>query len=156
MIKHIFSILTVCAFASPAISQSTNVVTTPNASLPVEATADDLLVNTTENSALFSGNAHVVQGVLDLRADKITVFFEETNRNIKTVKATGQVKFTNNQETAEAENAQFDVVSQVITFTGNVVLHQAQTVLTGNTLTYNITTNRSKMSGDVKTVFIPK
>lgn len=156
MIKHIFSILTVCAFASPAISQSTNVVTTPNASLPVEATADDLLVNTTENSALFSGNAHVVQGVLDLRADKITVFFEEANRNIKTVKATGQVKFTNNQETAEAENAQFDVVSQVITFTGNVVLHQAQTVLTGNTLTYNITTNRSKMSGDVKTVFIPK
>ncbi len=156
MIKHMFSILTVCAFASPAISQNTGIATTPNATLPVEATADDLLVNTTENSALFSGNAHVIQGVLDLRAEKITVFFEEANRNIKTVKAMGQVKFTNGQETAEAQNAQFDVVSQVITFSGNVVLRQAQTILTGNLLTYNITTSHSKMSGDVKTVFIPK
>lgn len=156
MIKNLFSVLIVCAFAFPAMSQDTSVATTPNAALPVEATADDLLVNTIENSALFTGNAQVVQGILDLRAEKITVFFEETNRNIKTVKAMGKVKFTNGQETAEAQNAQFDVVSQIITFSGNVVLRQAQTVLTGNLLTYNITTSHSKMSGNVKTVFVPK
>jgi lipopolysaccharide export system protein LptA len=141
---------------SPALSQSANISTAQNAALPVEATADDLQVNTDDNSAVFSGNAKVVQGILDLRADQITVSFEDTNRNIKSVKAVGQVKFTNGQETAEAEDALFDVAAQIITFSGNVILRQTQTLLTGNLLTYNITTSRSKMSGDVKTVFIPK
>ncbi len=156
MSKLLFSIFTLCILMSPALSQSTNVPTAQNAELPVEATADDLQVNMDDNSAIFSGNAKVVQGILDLRADQITVFFEDTNRNIKTVKAVGQVKFTNGSETAEAEDALFDVASQIITFSGNVILRQEQTLLTGNFLTYNITTSRSKMSGDVKTVFMPK
>jgi len=154
--KFLFPILTLCALTLPALSQSTTNPTGPNAALPVEATADDLQVNTEENSAVFSGNAKVIQGVLDLQADQITVLFEEGVQNIKLVKAAGKVRFTNGQETAEAQNAKFDVVSQIITFTGNVILRQTQTILTGNKLTYNITTNRSKMSGDVKTVFAPK
>ncbi len=156
MYKFLFSILTLCAFTLPALSQSTTSPSGPNAALPVEATADDLQVNTEENSAVFSGNAKVVQGVLDLQADQITVLFEEGVQNIKLVKAVGKVRFTNGTETAEAQNAQFDVISQIITFTGNVILRQTQTVLTGNKLTYNITTSRSKMSGDVKTIFVPK
>lgn len=155
MNKFLISLLTLCVIAAPAISQTTP-APQGNASLPVEATADNLQVNNNENSAVFSGNAKVVQGVLDLQANKITVFFEEGARNIKAVTAVGQVKFTNGQETAEAQNAQFDVISQVVTFTGNVVLHQSQTVLTGNKLTYNISTSRSQMSGNVKTIFVPK
>jgi lipopolysaccharide export system protein LptA len=154
--KFLFSFLTLCALNTPALSQNTTIENGVNASLPVEATADDLQVNSDENSAVFSGNAKVVQGLLDLQADKITVFFEAEAKNIRNVKAAGRVKFTNGQETAEAHNAQFDVASQVITFTGNVILRQAQTILTGNNLTYNITTSRSKMTGDVKTVFTPK
>jgi lipopolysaccharide export system protein LptA len=141
---------------SPALSQSANVSTAQNAALPVKATADNLQVNTDENTAVFTGNAKAVQGILDLRADQITLFFDDTNQNIKSVKAVGQVKFTNGQETAESEDAQLDVASQIITFSGSVILHQAQTVLTGDLLTYNITTNGSKMSGDVKTVFMPE
>jgi len=154
--KVLICLILTCALSLPALSQSTTESTAENSSLPVEATADDLQVNTAENSAVFSGNAKVVQGLLDLRADKITVFFEDGARNIDTVKAAGRVKFTNGQETAEAQNAQFDVASQVITFSGNVILRQTQTVLTGNNLTYNITTSKSKMSGDVKTIFTPK
>lgn len=156
MSKFLFSILAICTLTSPVLAQSTGLPDGSNAALPVEATADDLVVNTNENSAIFSGNAKVIQGVLDLRADEITVFFEEGDQNIKTVKASGQVKFTNGQETAEALEAQFDVASQIITFSGSVILRQTQTVLTGNLLTYNITTSRSKMSGNVKTVFMPK
>lgn len=156
MHKFLFSILILCALALPALPQTTAPPSVPNAALPVEATADNLQVNTEDNSAVFSGNAKVIQGVLDLQADQITVLFEEGARNIRLVKAAGKVRFTNGQETAEAQNAQFDVASQIITFIGNVVLRQTQTVLTGNKLTYNITTSRSKMSGDVKTVFIPK
>jgi lipopolysaccharide export system protein LptA len=151
--KFLFSFLAIYAFASPALSQG--IQSPANASLPVEATADNLQVNNGENSAVFSGNAKVVQGILDLQADTITVFFEEGLGNIKRVDAKGRVTFTNGQETAKAQNAQFDVVSQIITFAGNVILRQTQTVLTGNTLTYNIKTSRSKMSGNVKTVFVP-
>lgn len=128
----------------------------PNAALPVEATADDLQVSTETNSAVFSGNAKVVQGILKLQADTITVFFEKDAKNIKNVDASGRVKFSNGQETAEAQNARFDVATQIITFADNVILRQAQTMLTGNNLTYNITSSHSKMSGNVKTIFTPK
>ena len=154
--EFLISFITLCAIASPAIPQTTTAPSEGNATLPVEATADNLQVNNSENSAVFSGNAKVVQGVLDLQANKITVLFEESAGNIKAVTAVGQVKFTNGQETAEAQSAQFDVISQVVTFTGSVILRQAQTVLTGNKLTYNITTSRSQMSGNVKTIFTPK
>jgi len=154
--KFLISFLTLCAISGPAISQSTIPSSEDNASLPVEATADNLQVNNSENSAVFSGNAKVIQGMLDLQANTITVFFEDGAQNIKSVTAIGQVKFTNGQETAKAKKAQFDVASQVVTFTGSVVLRQTQTILTGNKLTYNITTGRSQMSGNVKTVFVPE
>ncbi len=153
--KFIFTFITLSLFALPALSQTISGTQKDNAAQPVEATADDLQVNAEENSAVFSGNARVVQGVLDLRADTITVFFEKGVKNIQKVKAAGKVHFTNGQETAESQKAQFDIASQIITFTGNVVLHQTQTVLTGNNLTYNVVSKRSKMSGNVKTVFAP-
>ncbi|KAB7614540.1 lipopolysaccharide transport periplasmic protein LptA [Amylibacter sp. SFDW26] len=149
--KFITSVLTLCLLASPTFSQATS----RNAALPVEATADNLQVNSQENSAVFSGNAKVVQGILNLNANTITVFFEEEAKNISSVDALGNVKFTNGTETAEARSANFNVTTQTILFTGNVILRQAQTVLTGNQLTYNITTGRSKMTGNVKTVYKP-
>jgi len=141
----------ICCLASSAFAQSTQ----DNASLPVEATADNLQVNSQENSAVFTGNAKVVQGILNLSANTITVFFEEEEKNISAVDALGSVKFTNGEESAEASSANFNVATQTIQFTGNVILRQAQTVLTGNQLTYNITTGRSKMTGNVKTVYNP-
>lgn len=156
MNKIIYSIITLCVLAPPVLSQSTTESAPDNASLPVEANADNLVVDSSDNSAIFEGNAVVTQGILNLQADKITVHFEEGAQNIKSVTANGKVKFTNGLETAEAQNAKFDVPSQVITFSQNVILRQGQTILTGNTLTYNITTSRSKMSGNVKTIFAPK
>lgn len=149
--KFITSILTLSFLASPVYSQSN----ANNSSLPVEATADDLQVNSQDNSAVFTGNAKVVQGLLNLIANTITVFFEDEAKNISSVDALGNVKFTNGTETAEANTANFNVTTQTITFSGNVILRQAQTVLTGNKMTYNITTGRSKMTDNVKTVYNP-
>ncbi len=151
MRNFITSVLTLCFLASATFAQTT----AGNESLPVEATADNLQVNSQENSAVFSGNAKVVQGILNLTANTITVFFEEEAKNISSVDALGSVRFTNGTETAEASSANFNVTTQTISFTGNVILRQAQTVLTGNQLTYNITTGRSKMTGNVKTVYKP-
>ena len=153
MYKLLFPILALSLLSLPALSQ--NSAEPENANLPVEATADDLQVNNESNSAVFTGNANVIQGVLNLQADKITVYFDENAKNIKTVDAVGRVNFTNGLETAEAQKANFDVASQTIVFVGNVILRQAQTVLTGDKLTHDIKTSRSKMSGNVKTIYTP-
>lgn len=156
MTRILLTILALCGLATTATSQTIAENLPANASLPVEATANNLEVDSAANSATFEGKAIVTQGILNLSADKITVYFEDGARNIKTVVAKGHVKFANGTETAEAQNAKFDVLSQTIIFSQNVILRQAQTILTGNKLTYNITTNHSKMSGNVKTVFAPK
>ena len=145
--KHILiSICISAALTATAAAQST---------LPVEATANDLEINSENNTAIFSGNARIVQGKLNLTANVITVKFDTAAEDIKFVQASGNVKYSNGRETAKAQSAQFNVDTQVIVFTGNVVLKQPRIILTGDRLTYNIKTNKSKMSGHVKTVYKP-
>lgn len=140
---------------SICISAALTAAAAAQSSLPVEATADDLQINSENNTAVFSGNARIVQGNLNLTASIITVKFDTTAEDIKSVQASGNVKYNNGQETAKAQSAQFNVDTQVIVFTGNVVLKQPRIILTGDHLTYNIKTNKSKMSGHVKTVYKP-
>ena len=71
MNKILFSFIALLLLGSPALSQDTSEPS--NASQPVEATADDLQVNNETNIAIFTGNANVIQGILNLQADKITV-----------------------------------------------------------------------------------
>lgn len=152
MNKFLISFLLLLGFTSTGFTQNTG---TTNKSLPVEATADDLQINSDENSAVFTGNAKVVQGILNLQAKKITVFFDTNADNIKSVNAIGNVSFTNGPETAKANSASFNVDTQIITFSGNVILKQDKNVLAGDQLTYNISNKHSKMTGNVKSVFTP-
>lgn len=137
-------------------AQDTTKLVSQDSDSPVNATADDLEVNTETNSAIFLGNAHVTQGELDLKAHKIIVFFDDSAQNIKLVEAEGKVRFTNGAEVAKSRFAKFDVSNQVITFSGNVFLQQDQNTISGNNLVYNVQSGQSKMTGNVKSVYIPE
>lgn len=124
-------------------------------SLPVEATADMLTVDQDSATAVFEGNAQVVQGSLQLNAAAIRIDYDADNGGVSRVEATGDVTFTNGTESAEADSAVLLVGSSEITMTGGVLLLQGRNTISGDRLVLDLQGNTGIMQGNVKTVFTP-
>lgn len=158
MISQIL-MMSLIGFTGPALAQGTGIALSPvsiDGSQPVEVTADNLTVEQNANSATFFGNARVVQGAMILAANKIEVRYNDEQSAIEQVVATSDVMFTNGVEIAEAQQGTYFVESGIVDLTGDVVLVQGVNAISGDALKLDIKTNRGTMSGNVKTVFIPK
>lgn len=161
MRHHILqSIAVVAALATgPVWAQGTGIALSPieiDGSEPVEVTADNLTVEQDSNSATFQGNARVVQGALILAANKIKVRYNAEQSAIESVTATTNVMFTNGNEIAEAQSGVYTIGSGTVNMSGDVVLVQGVNAISGDTLKLDLKTSRGTMSGNVKTVFVPK
>ncbi|PIB26612.1 lipopolysaccharide transport periplasmic protein LptA [Amylibacter kogurei] len=157
--KHILiaSMTSLVLFSSPIAAQTGVSLSGPthDTQQPVQVTADNLTVQQASNSAIFEGNAKVAQGVVRFGADKITVHYDATGKTVSDIVANGAVVFTNGAESAEAQNANFNVNSNMVILTGNVLLLQGSNAISGDTLRLNLTTNQATVSGNVKTVISP-
>lgn len=151
--------LILMALGPAALAQGTGISlsrTDVDSRQPVEVTADNLTVTQTENTAVFEGNAKVVQGELVLTADSITVNYNATQSAIDTVEAKTNVIFTNGTEVAEAQYGVYTVAAGTIKLSGDVVLVQGPNAISGDTLSLDLATSKGTMSGNVKTVFVPE
>ncbi|SDW77334.1 lipopolysaccharide transport periplasmic protein LptA [Litoreibacter albidus] len=128
-----------------------------DASLPVEITADELTVDQTTGSAVFSGNVVAGQGEMRLSASRVQVQYAtengEATGRIDQLIATGSVTLVNGAEAAEAEKAVYSVDAANIVMTGNVILTQGVNALSGEKLTVDLNTGSGRMSGRVRTIF---
>ena len=123
--------------------------------LPVEITANNLSINQSSNSAIFEGTAYVGQGSLRLSADKIVVNYNQDSGKVTSVEATGKVIFTNGEDIAEAESAIYKIDSGLLSMSGNVLLVQGKSTISGNYLDMDILKNIANLSGNVKTTLAP-
>ena len=123
--------------------------------LPVEITANNLSINQSSNSAIFEGAAYVGQGSLRLSANKIVVNYNQDTGKVTSVEATGKVVFTNGEVIAEAESAIYKIDSGLLSMSGNVLLVQGKSTISGNYLDMNILKNIANLSGNVKTTLAP-
>ncbi len=82
---------------------------------PIEITSDALEVRQAENLAIFSGEVVAGQGTLRLTADRIDVAYDEAAEGdaetgaIRNMQAQGNVFISNGAETAQGEQAEYDV-----------------------------------------------
>lgn len=145
--------------AGTAVAQGTGLSisrTEVDRSQPVEVTADNLTVEQASGTAVFTGNARVTQGALVLTADKIIVRYNTEKSAIEEVEALSDVMFTNGVEVAEAQRGIYRVGSGTLELMGNVVLVQGPNAISGDALKLDLDTNRGTMTGNVKTVILPK
>jgi lipopolysaccharide export system protein LptA len=61
------------------------------------------------------------------------------------IEASGKVYVNSGQQTATGDNAVVDMVGKLVTLSGNVVLSQGPNVITGNKLTWDMTTGRARV-----------
>lgn len=133
---------------------------------PIEIEADELEVQDREKTAVFRGNVRLVQGPTTLRASSITVYYDGratgTNQQISKVEARGPIRVTSEDQTARGDRATFQMATQILTLTGNVILTKGSNELRGQRLIVNLKTGESRVEapknqsgGRVRGVFLP-
>lgn len=158
-----------------------------NRNEPVHIEAATLEVRDKDKLATFSGDVRVKQGDTNLRSKSLLVFYEQTEeanakkgakpaakpamqaatpgpggeQKIKRLEARGSVVVTQKDQTATGELGIFDMQTNTVTLTGNVVMTQGQNVLRGDRLVVDLGTGVSRVEsgkngqGRVQGLFLP-
>ena len=135
-----------------------------NRGKPVRIQAGSLEVRDKDKQAVFSGNVQVVQGDTTMRCKTLAVFYEsdpskpgvpaakagpEGQQQIRRMEAKGGVVVTQKDQVATGDTAEFDVRTNTITLSGNVVVTRGQDVLKGKRLVVNLTSGVSTVEAGV-------
>jgi lipopolysaccharide export system protein LptA len=136
-----------------------------NRDQPVHIEAATLEVRDKQKEATFSGDVHVTQGDTGMRCKSLVVFYEGGpggsadkgktltaakpgpggEQRIKRLEARGAVVVTQKEQTASGDLGIFDMRTNTVTLTGNVVMTQGKNVLRGDRLVVNLTSGVSRV-----------
>ena len=132
---------------------------------PIQIEADRLEIVDDENTALLTGNVSVVQGTTILKARKIKVFYlrgeesKQSKSGIKRIEASGKVAVRSEENQATADRATVNMVTEIVTMSGNVIMSQGNNIAKGCEVVVNLKTNVSEIKqcgGRVKLLLDPK
>ncbi len=159
-----------------------------NRSEPVHIEAATLEVRDKDQVATFTGDVRVQQGDTTMRCASLIVFYDREAGNtgksggntgkagktltaanpgpggeqkIKRLEARGSVVVTQKDQTATGHVGIFDMPSNTVTLTGDVVMTQGQNVLRGDKLVVDLTSGVSRVEsaktgrGRVEGLFVP-
>ena len=131
-----------------------------NRDKPVRIQAASLEVRNKDKVATFSGDVHVTQGDTNLRCKILMVFYEDDptrnampaaqpgpggQQRIRRMEARGGVAVTQKDQVATGDAGEFDMHSNTVTLTGNVVVTRGQDVLRGQRLVVDLTNGVSRV-----------
>ncbi len=153
MISRLAALLLSLALAFPAMAQQVafgGMRQDPSA--PVEISADQLSVDQTDGSAVFTGNVVIGQGEMRLSAARVVVVYTEDGGAIERMQASGGVTLVSGTEAAEAENADYTIGTGQIVMRGSVLVTQGQNALTADSMVVNLTDGTAQMEGRVRTL----
>jgi lipopolysaccharide export system protein LptA len=162
----------------PAQQQSTTMQGIQmNKDQPVRIEAASLEVRDKQRQATFTGDVKLTQGDTTVKCRVLVVFYTDaaaqkkggagaqksdggSSQQIEKAIAKGDVFVMQKDQTATGENGLFDVKSNTITMTGNVVVTQGSKVMRGDRMVVNMTTgvttvDSSKGSGPVIIMLTP-
>ena len=125
---------------------------------PVKITSASLEVRDKEKKATFTGDVHVIQGETDLRCNTLIVHYDgETTKvgektpskgggqQISRMEAIGSVVVTQEGQRAVGDRADYDIKTNTLVLTGNVIVTKGEDVLRGQRLNIDMTTGVSRM-----------
>lgn len=134
--------LTACA-ASAALVSPASAQLAADSSEPIDITGDSLEI--VDDVATWSGKVRAVQGEAILTADRLVATIEEGG-GVKTIRAIGNVRYSNGKEAIAGETAVYDSAERSITISDNVIVTQGETVMTGGALVYWLDTGRLRFT----------
>ncbi len=144
--------MTVGVSAQGMAQVTSGLKTDPDA--PIEIEADQLDLFDKKKIAVFKGGVRAKQGETVVRAARLTVHYSGggigTAQSITRLEADGGVRISQKDQNAKGDRAYVDMVREVITLSGNVVLTQGRNVLRGSKLTVNMKSGAAQMLSAAK------
>lgn len=136
---------------------------------PVDITSQQLDVQQSKGTAVFTGNVVVVQSGFTLNAPTVTATYGDKSDKanaaggIQSIVATGGVVITRPAEGGLTEKAVgstaiYNPVSQQVVISGDVTLTRGPSQLSGDKLVYDMATGNARVTnskGPVKARFVP-
>jgi lipopolysaccharide export system protein LptA len=97
---------------------------------------------------LYEGAVHVKHGDVRMDADELSVTFEPKNpREVKQIKATGNVRVKHETETASGQSAIYDPTKAVLTLTGKARLGSGPNTVEGEKVIVYLDEGRAVVEG---------
>ncbi len=118
-------------------------------------TSERLTFDQSEQYALFEENVIVRDPGLRMRADRLTVFFDDANQ-AERIEAIGRVIIQQEETTAWAGKATYDVVSGKILLEDQPRIRRGRDVLEGDTITFWRDTNKMICEPRARLVLFPE
>lgn len=114
------------------------------ADAPIAWGGDDLEI--TPGGFALIGRAEITQGGNRLRANRVNLT-TDGDGGVTRVEAIGDVFFVTPTQTARGERANYDLSTDQVVVTGEVILAQGENVIRGGRLVYNVRTETGRMAG---------
>jgi lipopolysaccharide export system protein LptA len=108
-----------------------------------------------ENLIIFEGEVVAHQGEMTLHGDRVEVRVDQKTQEIRTVRATGNVRLLKDDMVATGEAADYEALSGVVVLTGSPKVWRGKDVVAGDKITVFLADNRSVVEGQVKAVIFP-
>ncbi|MGH7770438.1 MAG: lipopolysaccharide transport periplasmic protein LptA [Candidatus Binatia bacterium] len=111
---------------------------------PIFVSSDRMEVDRQKNILIYLGQVVVIQADMTMRSDKLTTYFDADLQQMKEAIAEGKrVQVTQGDRVATGTKAVFDGVAQTITMTGNPVMRQGNSEVSGERIIYFMTEDRA-------------
>jgi lipopolysaccharide export system protein LptA len=115
---------------------------------PIYITADWMESDQGKNSIVYKGRVVTVQNDMTMRSEMLTAFYDPDTKQMKQIVAEGKVNATQGNRVATGEKAVFDDKSKTVTLTGNPVMRQGNSQVSGAKVIYFTEQDRSTVEGD--------
>jgi lipopolysaccharide export system protein LptA len=115
---------------------------------PIYITADWMEVDQVKNTITYKGRVVTVQADMTMRSETLTAYYDPEMKQMKQIVAEGKVNATQGTRVATGEKAVFDDKSKTVTLTGNPVMRQGNSQVTGIKVIYFMDQDRATAEGD--------
>jgi lipopolysaccharide export system protein LptA len=117
---------------------------------PIYITADWMEVDQNKNTITYKGRVVTVQSDMTMRSETLTAYYDPETKQMKQIVAEGKVNAVQGNRVATGEKAVFDDKAKTMTLTGNPVMRQGNSQVSGTKVVYFMDQDRAIAEGDDK------
>jgi lipopolysaccharide export system protein LptA len=117
---------------------------------PIYITSDWMEVDQKKSTITYKGRVVTIQSDMTMRSETLTAYYDAEMKQMKQIIAEGKVNATQGNRVATGEKAIFDDKAKTVTLTGNPVMRQGNSQVSGTRVVYFVEQDRAVAEGDGK------
>jgi lipopolysaccharide export system protein LptA len=117
---------------------------------PIYITADWMEVDQKKNTIAYKGRVVAIQNDMTMRSETLTAYYDPEMKQMKQIVAEGKVNAMQGNRVATGDKAVFDDKAKTVTLTGNPVMRQGNSQVSGVKVVYYVEQDKATAEGDGK------